>query len=159
MFVGDSGQADAMTAQLMVTSASGKGVITTFIHDLRQDKRDEKFVSSTFKDLDNDIIVTQESRNGRGVIVFRNYIQAAVIAYKHSAALDGLVTAKELATITRSALDQFLSINFKEKDDSRKILQEQYRVDAEEACAFLEETQSSGDDVKQIRQVLNENFK
>ena len=38
VFVGDSGQADALTAQLMVTKESTEGtsrVVTTFIHNLR----------------------------------------------------------------------------------------------------------------------------
>lgn len=159
VFVGDSGQADAIAAQLMMTSASGKGVITTFIHDLRQDKTDKKSVSSTFKALENDIIVTKKSNSGRGVIVFRNYIQAAAIAYKHSATLDGLITADELVNITQAALNQFQLIKFNERDSFKKTLQEQYRIDAEDACALLEKTGSHGGDVEKIRNLLNEKFK
>ena len=159
VFVGDSGQADALTAQKMMTEASGDGVIATFIHDLRQDKTDEKSVSSTFKALDKDIIVTRESKSGRGVIVFRNYIQAAAIAYKHSSTIGGLITAKELAAITQAALNQFQLIKFNEQYPSRMILQEQYRTDAEDACALLKRTGSHGEDVEKIRQLLNEKFK
>lgn len=159
VFVGDSGQADALTAQKMMTEASGDGVIATFIHDLRQDETDEKSVSSTFKELDNDIIVTQKSNSGRGVIVFRNYIQAAAIAYKHSATLDGLITADELVNITQAALNQFQLIKFNERDPFKKTLQEQYRVDAEDACALLKKTGSHGGDVEKIHNLLNEKFK
>ena len=109
VFVGDSGQADALTAQLLVTSKLEEGtsrVLTTFIHLLRTPDNVRQ-ASHSFNKLPPDLLVSEASSTGRGVIVFRNYIRAAVLAYKHRATLDNLITAEELATITEAALAQF----------------------------------------------------
>ena len=140
VFVGDSGQADALTAQLMVTRASPEGtsrVVTTFIHDLRQADNDERSVSPAFRNLSADIVIKKTSTTGRGVIVFRNYIDAAIVAHMHSATLENLITAEGLARITRAALKEFQEIDFQGKEASGKRLREQYRQDAEEACKLL----------------------
>jgi SHS2 domain-containing protein len=164
VFVGDSGQADSLTAQLMVTEKSMEGtsrVITTFIHDLRESKNDEKSGSSTFRNLRPDVLVGKNSAAGRGVIVFRNYIDAAVVAHMHSATLDNLITAEGLAGITRAALEQFhnLKTNFQGKESSRDRLRDEYREDAEEACHLLmKATPGSAaleENVKAIRGVLD----
>ncbi len=115
VFVGDSGQADALTAQLMLTTElaeASSGVITTFIHDLRQSDEDERSVSPAFRGLPTPLIIDKTSPAGRGVIVFRNYIQAATIAFVHSKSLENLITAESLACITRVALGQLLEIDF-----------------------------------------------
>jgi hypothetical protein len=138
VFIGDSGQADALTAQLMITGqSSGAGrVITTFIHDLRESGQDERAISQTFRNLRNDILITKSSASGRGVIVFRNYIAAAVVAHTHSRTLEKLISAEDLAQITLSALEQFGRIEFVSAA-SRARLREQYRQDAEDACNVL----------------------
>jgi len=109
VFVGDSGQADALTAQMMMTEKSPEGtsrVVATFIHDIRESENDERSASVTFtKLLNSGLRVSEKPSPSRGVIVFRNYIQAAVIAHTHSATLGNLITAEELATITQAALN------------------------------------------------------
>src|SRR5262245_28347381 len=139
-FVGDSGQADALTAQLMLTeTAAGESsrVVTTFIHDLRPSDGNERSASRAFRALPPDLVVGRTSATGRGVIVFRNYIEAALIAHAHSATLQNLVTAEELARVTRAALEQFQSNDFKGHEASGQRLRAQYRQDAEEAVVLL----------------------
>jgi hypothetical protein len=157
VFVGDSGQADALTARLMVTGESR--VITTFIHDLRQSESDRKSVSPAFTSLPMDLVVRKTSATGRGVIVFRNYIDAAVIAHAHSATLGDLVTAEALARVTREALQEFQRIPFQGKELSRPGLWDQYRQDAEEAFRLLAATTqkpaSLEGDVMDIRRILD----
>jgi hypothetical protein len=70
-----------------------------------------------------------------GVIVFRNYIQAAVLAHLHAR---GLVTADSLARITRSALEEFDAIDFGDHASQKPRLAEQYRQDARDALLLLE---------------------
>ncbi len=157
VFVGDSGQADALTARLMVTE--GSRVITTFIHDLRQSQSDQRSVSSAFTSLPMDLVVRKTSATGRGVIVFRNYIEAALIAHAHSATLGDLVTVEDLARVTRDALRQFQQMTFPEKELSRQALSDQYRQDAEEAFRLLaaapEKPASLEGDVIDIRRILD----
>ncbi len=165
VFVGDSGQADALSAQLMLakelTEASSR-VITTFIHDLRQSEDDGKSASHAFKNLPSHVLITKTSAAGRGVIIFRNYIDAAVIAHRHSATLGNLVTAEGLAKITKAALEQFKDINFRGKEDSGRRLREQYRQDAEAAYGLLTmgtARRSAFDaDVAAVRRILDEGF-
>jgi hypothetical protein len=162
VFVGDSGQADSLTAQLMVTEKARGGasrVLTTFIHDLRQSEDDEKSGSSTFRNLRPNVLVGKSSVSGRGVIVFRNYIEAAVIAHIHSTTLEDLVTAEGLAGITRAALEQFLEIDFHGKQSSRKRLGDEYRQDAEAAYGRSMRTAAGSaaleENVKAIRRILD----
>src|SRR5262245_10990139 len=139
VFVGDSGQADALTAGLMMTEGSPEGtarVVTTFIHDLRESEHDRS-ASPTFRRLSRDLLVGRTSASGRGVIVFRNYIDAAVIAYRHSTTLQQLITADKLARITTEALQDFQKIAFGGKEASGQRLSEQYRQDAEEVFTLL----------------------
>lgn len=166
VFVGDSGQADALTAQMMIAHGSAENasrVVTTFIHDIRESDVDTKSVSPAFKRLSPDIVVGKTSATGQGVIVFRNYIDAAVSAYLHSETLKDLITAEELARITMSALNEFLSIDFQGKDAVGKRLREQYRQDAEESYKLLT-TRSSAlptgtlKELKEIRSILDEKF-
>ena len=131
VFVGDAGQADALTAQLMVThytTDQASGVLTTFIHDIRRSEGDSESASNSFQSLLQrpDLLVNETSSSGRGVIVFRNYIQAAVIAYLHSSTLFDLITADELVTITKAALDQFSAI-VGETDNNLVRLRAEYR--------------------------------
>jgi hypothetical protein len=192
VFVGDSGQADALTAQLMVTQNStdeASRVLTTFIHDLRRSENDAESASNSFASLlqHPELLVSETSASGRGVIVFRNYIQAAVIAYVHSATLEDLITAEELATITKAALEQFQKrieeIIEKGKDDTRRDrspgwvgrwfqerkiekgeddplvkLREEYRKDAERACQLLISSDLNPLGLAEIRGILEEKF-
>ena len=162
VFVGDSGQADALTAQLMVTqnSTEASRVLTTFIHDIRRTENDAESASNTFTSLlqHPDLLVSETSASGRGVIVFRNYIQAAVIAYVHSATLEDLITAEELATITKAALEQFQEIVEKGKDDSLGKLRQEYRQDAERACQLLISSGLKPSGLADIRRILDEKF-
>ena len=139
VFVGDSGQADALTAGLMVTRTEPAGatrVVTTFIHDLRME--DGRAASASFRALPPELIVGRASAGGRGVIVFRNYVEAAVIAHRHGATLGDLITAAELARITSAALAAFLAIVFPpELAASRQRLRDQYRQDGEEAADLV----------------------
>jgi hypothetical protein len=102
VFVGDSGQADALTARLMLDGpAQGTArVVTTFIHDITRPSR-------SFHDLRGAEKIGRTSASGRGIVVFRNYIDAALIAHRHSKTLGDLITAEELARITREALTAF----------------------------------------------------
>jgi uncharacterized protein YhfF len=165
VFVGDSGQADALTAQLMVTKGATEGtsrVITTFIHNLKQSEDDEKSASPTFRNLPSDVLIGKTSATGRGVIVFRNYIDAAVVAHMHSTTLENLVTAEGLARITKAALDEFQEIDFQGKEGSGIKLREQYRQDAEEAYKLLTmvlpRPSPLEEDVTEIRRILDEGF-
>jgi hypothetical protein len=165
VFVGDSGQADALTAQLMLTEAPAdraSRVITTFIHDLRQGDGDARSASRAFRTLPGDLVIGRASPGGRGVIVFRNYIEAGLIAHRHSATLADLVTAEQLARITRAALDAFQAIDFTGREASGERLRGQYREDAEEAAgvlaAVVQRSSALEDDVKQIRRLLAEAF-
>jgi hypothetical protein len=165
VFVGDSGQADALTAQLIVTTElteETSRVVTTFIHDLGQFENDAKSSSSAFRGLRPEVLVNRGSAAGRGVIVFRNCIDAAVVAYTHSATLEHLISAEGLASITKSALRQFQEINFQGKEASGKRLREQYRQDAEEAHRLLAKEHSLlpalEEDVQAIRRIVDGEF-
>ncbi|MCC6326084.1 MAG: hypothetical protein L3J18_15105 [Candidatus Brocadia sp.] len=162
VFAGDSGQADALTAQKMITSepaGEAARVITTFIHDLRESDADVKSVSPAFRSLKPDIVIRKTSPQGRGVIVFRNYIDAAVTACLHSATLENLITAEELAEITWAALRQFQIIDFKGKEASKMRLRAQYREDAEESLKLLTKKPSVPQEVlRKIRSILDEKF-
>jgi hypothetical protein len=159
VFVGDSGQADALTAQLMITK--GSRVVTTFIHDLRRAEDDEKSTSPIFRNLPADVLIQKTSATGRGIIVFRNYIEAAIVAHMHSETLENLITAEGLAKITKAALEDFKAIDFRGKDASGERLREQYRQDAEEAHKLLimgPLRPSLEKDVTEIRSILDEGF-
>lgn len=161
VFVGDAGQADALTAQLMVTQNSPESsrVLTTFIHDIRESENDAYSSSKSFASLLGraDLLVSETSASGRGVIVFRNYIQAAVIAYQQSATLDNLVTAEELATITRAALEQFREL-FENKNAAFERLREEYREDAQRACQLLLSAVLKPSTLEDIQRILDEGF-
>ena len=105
-------------------------MVTTFIHDLTK-------ASPTFRGLPPEIVVKKTSANGRGVIVFRNYIDAAVIAHMHSKTLGDLITAEELAEITQKALTQFQAIKSTAGEPTVTRLRNEYRQDAEEAYKLL----------------------
>ena len=155
VFVGDSGQADALTAQLMLTDRSAAGtarVVTTFIHDLTK-------ASPTFRKLPSEIVVKKTSANGRGVIVFRNYIDAAVIAHMHSKTLGDLITAEELAKITQEALTQFQAIKFTADEPTVTRLRNEYRQDAKEAYKLLTTgSRKPSPAVAAIRTILDQGF-
>jgi hypothetical protein len=154
VFVGDSGQADALTAGLMVTRTAPKGttrVATTFIHNLQVAPDDNKSASASFRALPPELKVGRSSANGRGVIVFRNYIEAALIAQQHSKTLQNLVTADELGRVTQAALEGFQAITFPpELTASRQRLREQYLQDAEHALTLLPAHEAAA-----IRHILN----
>ncbi|HXU35856.1 MAG TPA: hypothetical protein VN937_05790 [Blastocatellia bacterium] len=162
VFIGDAGQADALTAQLMVTqnSTETSRVLTTFIHDIRESENDAFSASTSFASLlqHPDLLVSETSASGRGVIVFRNYIHAAVIAYRQSATLENLVTAEELATITRAALEQFQEVVESNKDRAFERLRQEYRQDAESAYQLLMTADPKPSALEDIRRLLDEGF-
>jgi hypothetical protein len=141
----------------MISEKSCEGtsrVITTFIHDLREHEDDQKSVSATFRNVPAEMLINELSESGRGVIVFRNYIAAALVAYAHSSTLENLITADKLAKVTRAALTQFQAIPFAAKQASRHQLRDQYRQDAEGAYTLLTRaSQPSAAMVEEIRQI------
>lgn len=152
VFVGDSGQADALTARLMVggNDPGSARVLTTFIHDITRSSR-------SFNELRTEEKIGKTSTNGRGVIVFRNYIDAAIIAYRHSKTLDDLITAEELARITREALVQFKAIKFTADASVVARLRSEYVQDAEEAYRLLSAgPRALSPDVAAIRSLLDQ---
>jgi len=159
VFVGDSGQADALTAQLMVThytTDQRSGVLATFIHDIRRSEDDSECASNSFQNLlqRQDLLVNETSTSGRGVIVFRNYIQAAVIAYVHSSTLYGLITADELAAITKAALDQFIAINGWASNEDLEKLRSEYRQDAKRAYQLLTSADPKPTALEDVRRIV-----
>lgn len=152
VFFGDSGQADALTAHRMVTDEElSTRVVATFIHDLGSDDDSR---SPTFRALPQDLRITkaQAPRLAPGVIVFRNHIQAAVLANMH---LGDLVPAPVMARVTRTALDELRSVPFVDSR-SRDRLEAEYHEDAAEALTLLErETDEAlAEEVAAIRQHL-----
>jgi hypothetical protein len=103
--------------------------------------------------------INELSASGRGVIVFRNYIDAALIAYTHSTTLENLITADELTKVTRAGLTQFQTIDFDAKQSSRHQLRDQYRHDAEAAYTLLTRASQPSsallEDIRQIRPILD----
>lgn len=148
VFVGDSGQGDPLTAQLLTQGVPATGTslpITTFIHDLA--RANGLGVSDAFRGLKPAEIVTETSSSGRGIIVHRNYIQAAVITYAHRVELAELIDASELSAITVAALNEF-----EEKATSaplRTTLEVQYKSDAQRALALLTASSSATDAIQQ----------
>jgi len=158
VFVGDSGQADALTAQLMLSDPLSNAlspVITTFIHDLRQSESDTASVSRAFQALPPDLVVRGTSPAGRGVVVFKTYVEAAIIAYRHAESLQGLITAAKLARVTCAAL--------RELDTSRGAvsaeMRARYRQDAEEALSLVSNAAPQDpalvEEAKKIRRLLD----
>jgi|GEM_PF-4368609 hypothetical protein len=156
VFVGDSGQADAVTAQLMLLEDQVEGtarVVTTFLHDLRASETDMRSVSPSFQNLRSNLLVNEASATGRGVITFRNYIQAATVAFAHRESLGDLISAEGLAHITHAALTQFQAIAFPGKEDSRAHLARQYREDAEKALQSLADAEAhAGATEREVRE-------
>lgn len=163
VFVGDSGQADALAARLMVSSPStdpGSRVLITFLHDIRRFANDGASASDSFLSLlqDRGLIVSETPGSGRGVIVFRNYIQAALIAFARSDTLKDLITAEELAAITKAALEQFLELAGKETGGAFGRLREEYGQDAKRAYQLLTNANPTLSDLGDIRRILDEKF-
>lgn len=152
VFFGDSGQADALTAHRMVTDEElSMRVVATFIHDLGSDDESR---SPTFRALPQELRITKAHapRSGPGVIVFRNHIQAAVLANMH---LGDLVPPPALARVTRTALDEFRSVPFSDAR-SRERLEAEYHEDAAEALTLLGRAtdEAVAEDVAAIRHHL-----
>ena len=160
VFVGDSGQADALTAQLMLsdrsTNASDR-VITTFIHDLRQSESDTTSVSPAFQALPPNLVVGRTSPAGRGVIVFRTYVEAALIAYRHAGSLQGLITAAKLARVTCAALQELVTSPLREAVSAD--MRARYQQHAQEAFALVSDAAHQDtalvEEAKRIHQLLN----
>lgn len=154
VFCGDSGQADALTAQLMLEADISPGaerVITTFIHDLRSSADDANALSASFRRLPVARRVDEHSPTGRGGIVHRNYVHAAIIAYLHHDELQ-LIDAPALARITRTALEEIDQLDQEAANRVRPL----YRQDTRSALALLLEAEpvveAMGDDVRFIQQ-------
>jgi hypothetical protein len=149
VFVGDSGQADALTAQLLTQGVPAEGTsrpITTFIHDLRRTP-DDSSGSPSFRRVTDAETVGDPAATGRAIIMFRNYIQAAAKAYDHRATLDSLIDAGELVKITEAALDGFAHITA--KTPFHATLQQQYKADAQKALALLTASNASTGAIQQ----------
>jgi hypothetical protein len=133
-------------------------VITTFIHDLRPSAGDERGASPAFRGLPAQLVVGKASPAGRGVIVHRNYIEAALIAHLHAPSLDNLITVESLVRVTCAALAQFRELDFaaEGKGASGDALRRQYREDAEEVCRTLARAGSPAGEagVAEIRRLL-----
>ena len=160
VFIGDSGQADALTAQRIVESGAmdgGPRVITTFIHDLKDRSNQKRPPSPAFDRLPATLRIHRGSAHGRGVIVFRNYIDAAVIAYAHRATLMDLITAEELVAVTVAALMEFEAAGI---DDValRESLRREYRDDANTAADLVKATGAAVDPAAEIRRLLAKRF-
>jgi hypothetical protein len=156
VFVGDSGQADALTAQLLTHGDPAEGTsrpITTFIHDLRRRPIDREVASDAFGRVIPAETAGDPAATGRAIITFRNYIQAAARAYDHRATLDNLIDANELATITQAALASFQLVAG--KAPFRATLEQQYKADAQKALALLTASNAS---TGTIQQTLDNDF-
>ena len=166
VFVGDSGQADALTAQLLITTSdpASSRVVTTFIHALKADDNVKPRKSKAFDALLPAIRVGEQSPSGRGVIVFRNYIDAAVIAYSHRATLRDpatsreLITAQELAVIVESALAEFEAQAAGIASSAQALLRQEYSQDAAKAADLLAAEPSLSPAVERIRATLSSRF-
>ncbi len=163
VFVGDSGQADALTARRMLSGPEGAAgrVLTTFIHDLRASESDARSASASFRELPLSALVSSASADGRGVIVFRNYIAAALLTHHHASTLGGLMTDGELLGITRAALEEFSRIDFAEQAARARLLS-QYRQDAEEVLRILSESGEAAverqSDLDAIQRILDDDL-
>jgi hypothetical protein len=149
VFVGDSGQADALTAQLLTQGVPAEGTsrpITTFIHDLRRTPTDTS-ASPSFNRVTAAETVGDPAATGRAIITFRNYIQAAARAYDHRATLDDLIDANELVKVTEAALAGFERVAA--TAPFRSTLQSQYKADAQRALALLTASSASTGTIQQ----------
>jgi hypothetical protein len=156
VFVGDSGQADALTAQLLTKGKLAEGTsppITTFIHDLRMFPDDKVGASVSFRRVQAAETAGDPAATGHAIITFRNYIQAAARAYDHRATLDNLIDANELVTITQAALTGFERVAA--NAPFRATLESQYKGDAQKALALLTASSAS---TGTIQQTLDNEF-
>ena len=157
VFVGDSGQADALTAQLLTQGELPEGTkrpIATFIHDLRRKPIDREVASDSFGRVIPAETAGDPAAKGRGIITFRNHIQAAARAYDHRTELDNLIDANELVTITQAALDQFRARAG--KAPFHATLEQQYKADAQKALALLT---ASNQPTGTIQKTLDEHWR
>ncbi len=140
VFFGDSGQADAHAARLIMEhngSLNGPGkAIITFIHDLRVDGEagDGRGLSPTRAVCD---AVERED-----VVLFRNHVQAALIAYRRGRAgeIRELVDAQELVAVVEQALAELPSARFKTPEIGLTV-RAGFALDAAEAIV---EAQAAG---------------
>jgi hypothetical protein len=89
-------------------------------------------------------MVTVDSKDARGVIVFRNYIAAGTVAYAHAQELDYLITAEELGRIILAALKELRAIQFSGGQVDRDRVFREYREDTEMAIAILRSRNEPG---------------
>ena len=108
--------------------------------------------------LPHDLVVGATSPAGRGVIVFRTYVEAAVIAYRHAASLQGLITAGKLARVTGAALQELDTSPLREQLSAE--MRSRHRQDAEEAFALVSDAARQDpalvDEANKIRQWLDQ---
>jgi hypothetical protein len=154
VFVGDSGQADGLAADLMVTTkaAWSTRVRTTFIHALKDTSNRQPENSPTFDQLKPTLRISRDSASGRGVIVFGNYIEAAAIAYAQRASLKDLITADELVAVTVAALADFEVAGV--AGSTRELLRGEYRAAAVVAADLLKPAGGAADPAAPIRRLL-----
>jgi len=138
VFVGDSGQADSLTAQLLMHGDLAAGTsrpIVSFIHDLTQSIDDRHGASPAFRRLTPGDMAGEPPGARHGVIVFKNYIHAARMAYALGQSLDNLIDADDLAAVTQGALEAFERIGVAQP--SHRTLKAEYKADAEQAASLL----------------------
>lgn len=142
VFFGDSGQADALTADRMLDDEQlSKRVVATFIHDLRSGSvdDDQEVASPSFLEVEKD--------PPPKLFISRNYIHAALQAYVETDV--ELISSEHLASITEIALEQFSKIA-----SPQDGLAQQYQDDAERVCEILKKS-STEETVALVRQALN----
>lgn len=132
VFFGDSGQADAYAAQLIMEYNSklpgpGKAIVT-FIHDLRVSGEDGDWRGMSPTKVVHDAVKHDD------VILFRNHIQAALIAYRRGNAgtMKKLVDAEELVAVVNQALAELTTVQFK-TDEIGTVVKAGFAQDAAEA--------------------------
>lgn len=150
-FFGDSGQADAVTAQRMALDAGdefGGRVAATFIHDLREAEDDPGAASPSFRQ-----IVLRGDAAGRKapILLFRNHIDAALKAHRHS---PELLPATALARVTRVALAELGEVDFGGLEASGARLRSQHAADARAALAAMGAAPGLDDEVREIERAL-----
>lgn len=148
VFLGDSGQADALTAYRMVHESLRGSVRATFLHDVGHH-------SPTYTEV-NETLDKSSSEERKKVVVFRNHIDAAIKAYSD---FDGLITTESLARVTQVALREFLWIPFGRSDSERRsesALREEFRADATLALETIAGAAGADEELKRAATQIDE---
>ncbi len=151
VFFGDSGQADAVTAQRMALDAGDefdRRVLATFIHDLREAEDDPGAASPSFREI---VLHGDAAARRAPIIRFRNHIDAALKAHRHS---PELLPAAALARVTPIALAELAQIDFGAIEASGERLGAQHAGDARAALVALGAAPGLDEEVRAIERAL-----